>query len=93
MKNPLVQFASEFALRLFSEKPQFFSILQWVSAAVGAISGMITYLESTGQQIPGWLHTIGNANVTIAAITAVVMSQLPNKAPSAPTPQPEEKKA
>lgn len=93
MKNPLVQFASEFALRLFSEKPQFFSILQWVSAAVGALSGMIAYLESSGQSIPTWLHSIGNANVTIAAITAAVMSQLPNKAPAAQAPQPEEKKA
>ena len=73
MKNPLVQFASEFALRLFSEKPQFFTILQWVSAAVGALSGMVAYLESVGQHVPQWLHTIGNANVTIAAITAVIM--------------------
>ena len=81
MKNAIVQFASELAIRLFSEKPKFFSILQWISAAVGAISGMITYLESTGQQIPTWLHTIGNANITIAAVTAMIMSQLPNKAP------------
>jgi len=92
MKNPLVQFASELALRLFSEKPQFFSILQWVAAAVGAISGLISYLESVGKEIPAWLHTIGNVNVTIAAITAVIMAQLPNKA-ATPAPQPEEKKA
>lgn len=82
MKNPLIDFVAEFATRFFSAKPKFFAIIQWISIVVGGISVLITYWESLGNALPDWVQTLGDINVTVAAITAAIMSQLPNKSPN-----------
>jgi len=81
MKNPLVDFVAEFVLRLFSSKPRFFVIIQWISVLVGGISVGISYWESLGKELPSWVHTVGNVNVMVGSIVAIIVAQLTKKDP------------
>jgi hypothetical protein len=80
MNNAFFQFLAELATRLFSGKPKFFAIVQWISLIVGGISATVTYLKSNGTVIPGWLDTVSGVNVVIGAIVAMIIAQLPKKA-------------
>jgi hypothetical protein len=79
MKNPLVDFLAEFVVRLFADTPKFFKIVQWISIVVGGISAGITYWQSLGKVLPEWLVTVGNVNVIIGSVVAIVISQLTKK--------------
>jgi uncharacterized membrane protein YvlD (DUF360 family) len=81
MNNALTLFISELVLRLFSQKPKFFVIIQWVSILTGAVSALISYLGTTTLTLPSWVATVGNINVMIASIVAIIVSQLTNKDP------------
>jgi hypothetical protein len=81
MNNALTLFISELVLRLFSQKPKFFVIIQWVSILTGAVSALISYLGTTTLALPSWVATVGNVNVMIASIVAIIVSQLTNKDP------------
>lgn len=81
MNNAVIQFIAEFAIRLFSEKPKFFVIIQWISIVVGALAALVTYWESLGKALPDWAQTVGDINVVLVAVTTLIMAQLPNKDP------------
>lgn len=89
MKNPLFDFIAEFVIRLFSAKPQFFVVIQWISIVVGGISAGLSYWQSLGKVLPEWVISVSNANVMVGAIVALIMAQLPLKDPQ---PQVEEPK-
>jgi uncharacterized membrane protein YvlD (DUF360 family) len=81
MNNVLTLFISELILRLFSQKPKFFVIIQWISILTGAVSALISYLGTTSLALPSWVATVGNINVMIASIIALIVAQLTNKDP------------
>lgn len=84
MKNPLVDFLAEFAIRLFSAKPKFFVIIQWISILVGGISAGLTYWQSLGKVLPAWAITVSNVNVIVGSVVAIIISQLTMKNPPVP---------
>jgi hypothetical protein len=77
--NPLVKFLAELITRLFSGKPKFFAVIQWVSLIVGGLSGVIMYLQTTATKMPAWLSSVGNVVVLISSVVALIIAQLPNK--------------
>ncbi len=84
MKNPLVDFLAEFVIRLFSAKPKFFVIIQWISILVGGISAGLTYWQSLGKVLPAWAITVSNVNVIVGSVVAIIISQLTMKNPPVP---------
>jgi L-asparagine transporter-like permease len=80
--NALFQFIAEFIARLFSGKPKFFVIIQWISFVIGGISAIIMYLKSTSVALPDWVTAIGNVTVVISSIVAMIVAQLPKKDPN-----------
>jgi len=80
--NVLFQFLAEFVARLFSGKPKFFAIIQWVSIVVGAVSVLVNYLTSSGVVLPDWTQTVSDMSVTVGSVVAIIMAQLPKKDPA-----------
>ncbi len=78
MNNAFFRFLAEFVTRLFSSKPKFFAVIQWIAFMTGGISSAILYLESV-MTLPTWVASLGNVNVIIASVVAIVLSQLPTK--------------
>lgn len=79
MNNAFFRFLAEFVTRLFSGKPKFFATVQWIAFMTGGISSAIMYLESIGTTLPSWVSAVGNTNVIIASVVAIILSQLPTK--------------
>ena len=79
MNNPLVNFIAEFVLRLFSEKPKFFIVIQWISILTGGVAAVLSYLISTGSVLPSWIAGFSNVNVIVGSVVALILSQLTNK--------------
>jgi hypothetical protein len=80
--NVLFQFLAELVSRLFSGKPKFFVIIQWVSVVVGAVSVLVNYLTSSGVVLPDWTQTVSDMSVTVGSVVAIIMAQLPKKDPA-----------
>ncbi len=78
MDNAFFRFLAEFVTRLFSSKPKFFAIIQWIAFITGGVSSAILYLQSV-TTLPSWVAALGNVNVIIASVIAIVLSQLPTK--------------
>jgi len=78
MNNAFFRFLAEFVTRLFSSKPKFFAVIQWIAFMTGGISSAILYLESV-ITLPTWVAALGNVNVIIASVVAIILSQLPTK--------------
>lgn len=81
MNNALTLFISELILRSFSKKPKFFVTIQWLSIVTGAISAVISYLGTTALHLPEWVGTVGNANVMVGSVVALLVAQFTNKDP------------
>lgn len=75
--NSFFQFLAEFFTRLFSKKPKFFEVVQWVSFLTGGVSSAILYLNETGTALPAWVSVVGNVNVIIGSVVALIIAQLP----------------
>jgi hypothetical protein len=83
--NTLSLFISELVLRTFSSKPKFFVTIQWLSIVTGGVSAIISYLQTTSVQLPEWVATVGNANVMVGSVVALILAQLTNKDPEVAT--------
>ena len=79
MNNAFIQFLADLFARLFSGKPKFFAVLQWVAFIVTGISAGIMYLQTLGTTLPSWVSSLGNVNVIIGSVVALVLAQLPKK--------------
>lgn len=75
--NAFFQFLAELVTRLFSTKPKFFQVIQWISFLTGGVSSAILYLKETGTELPAWIGAVGNVNVIVASVVALVIAQLP----------------
>ncbi len=84
MKNPMIDFVAELAVRLFSSKPKFFAIVQWISTILGSAAAVLMYLHTEGVALPVWTSKISEVSVIVGSIVALVMAQLPNKNPEEP---------
>lgn len=72
-------FFADLIVRLLSGKPQFFTTIQRVAAALAIISFAIDKLNTSGVILPGWVATVGSSVVWISSIVAAVIAQLPVK--------------
>lgn len=81
MNNALKTFIAELVLRFFSKKPKFFTIIQILSIVTGGVSALISYLESTSVALPVWVASVGNINVIVGSIVAIVIAQFTNADP------------
>jgi hypothetical protein len=78
MQNPFFKFLAELATRLFSKNPNFFDIVQMIALVVGGVSGLVQYLQSTGVELPKLFEVVGNINVVVSSVVALILAQLPN---------------
>lgn len=76
-------FIGEMVGRFFQGKPKFFQVVQNISLAVGAVSGVLLYLNQNGVQLPSEIAWLGDWVAVVGAITAVIIAQLP-----VPNPEP-----
>lgn len=81
MNNALFQFIAEFSVRMFSKKPKFFAIIQWISVTIGSVGALLAYLHSANIPLPEWTAKISEVNIIVGSIVAMIMSQLPNSDP------------
>jgi hypothetical protein len=82
MQNPFFKFLAELATRLFSKNPKFFDIVQMIALVVGGVSGLVQYLQSTGVELPKLFEVVGNINVVVSSVVALILAQLPNNTSS-----------
>jgi hypothetical protein len=78
MQNPFFKFLAELATRIFSKNPKFFDIVQMIALVVGGVSGLVQYLQSTGVELPKLFEVVGNINVVVSSVVALILAQLPN---------------
>ncbi len=78
MQNPFFKFLAELATRLFSKNPKFFDIVQMIALVGGGVSGLVQYLQSTGVELPKLFEVVGNINVVVSSVVALILAQLPN---------------
>ncbi len=78
-ENPFFKFLAELVTRLFSKNPKFFSTLQLISLVVGGLSGLVYYLQSLGVNMPEFFKILGNINVMVGSVVAIIVAQLPNQ--------------
>ncbi len=78
MQNPFFKFLAELATRLFSKNPKFFDYVQMIALVVGGLSGLVQYLQSTGVELPKLFDIVGNVNVVVSSVVAMILAQLPN---------------
>jgi hypothetical protein len=85
MKNPMIDFIAELAIRLFSSKPKFFAVIQWISTILGTAAAALMYLHTEGVALPEWTSKISEVNVIVGSVVALIVAQLPNKNPEEAT--------
>lgn len=67
----LTNFIKELILRLFSDKPQFFKVLTWVSAGLALLAYILfTFVPAIGNSVPSWLS--GALNYIIAFVSGIL---------------------
>ena len=71
MDNAFFRFLAEFVTRLFSSKPKFFAIIQWIAFITGGVSSAILYLQSI-TTLPSWVAAPGNVTVIIVSFIVMV---------------------
>lgn len=81
MNNALMQFIADFSVRLFSKKPKFFVIIQWIAAVIGSAAAVLVYLHDSNIVLPEWTNKISEVNVIVGSVVAMIVAQLPNEDP------------
>lgn len=79
MNNAFFKFLAELVTRVFSSKPKFFAIIQWVAFLTGGFSAAVQYLKEVGTELPAWVAVAGNVNVVVGSVVALIIAQLPVK--------------
>ena len=78
MENKTPNFLTELIIRLFSDNPKFFKVIQAISLGVGGLSAVIMYVKSNAiAEVPAWLGTLDSVSVVIGSVVATVIAQLP----------------
>jgi hypothetical protein len=82
-KNPLFNFLVELLNRLKTKKPKFFVYLQYVTAAMGAVTGLPELLTSWGVTFPPELTLLESKAVAFCSVGFFIASQLTSASPVA----------
>lgn len=81
------KFITEIANRLGMKSPSFFQIIQWLSIATAAITGLpaliAQFQTELGIHLPVWMIDFSNKVVAIAAVVAWIIAKLPVEQPNA----------
>jgi hypothetical protein len=78
MDNAFVKFWAEFFTRIFSKKPRFFEIVQWVGVSITGLSLTIGFLSTKDIVMPDWVSVVGDTTFVIGGVVAMIIAQLPN---------------
>lgn len=82
-----MKFIKEIFARLGMKSPSFFRVIQWLSVATAAITGLPALLSQfqneLGIAIPEWVTHISDKAVAISAIVAWIIAKLPVSDPDA----------
>ncbi len=71
-----MNFLNELIIRLFSDKPWFFKVLQLLSVATAVVTGLPQFLVDSGIALPAAWEAISSQVVSVAAMVAAFVSQL-----------------
>lgn len=74
--NQLLNFLIELFQRLRTKKPKFFVYLQWITGALGAITGLPSFLAQFNITLPPAATAMENKYVAWATIGFLIASQL-----------------
>ena len=76
-----MKFITEIFNRFRMKSPSFFRVIQWLSVATAAITGLpaliAQFQTELGITLPDWIITFSDKAVAIAAIVAWVIAKLP----------------
>lgn len=82
-----MKFIKEFFNRFTLKSPSFFRVIQWLSVATAAITGLpaliAQFQSELGIILPSWVKDISDKAVAISAIVAWVIAKLPVSNPDA----------
>jgi hypothetical protein len=70
-------FFAQLLTRLFSNKPWFFKVIQVAAGVLGVASTVIQIIGTNNITLPSYLAWIPTLVTQVAAIVAIVISQLP----------------
>lgn len=82
-QNMLLSFLIELVNRLKTKKPKFFIYLQWITGALGAVTGLPELLTSWGIVLPSATLVLENKIVAACSIGFFIASQLTSASPVA----------
>jgi len=82
-QNQLLTFLQELVNRVRTKKPRFFVYLQWITGAMGAITGLPALLASWGITLPPVMMTFENKLVAACSTGFFIASQLTTASPVA----------
>lgn len=71
-----MKFINELLLRLFSEKPWFFQVVQVLSVVTALITGLPVWLAESGVVLPEAWQAVSSQVVSVAAAVAAFIAQL-----------------
>ena len=76
-----MKFITETFNRLFKSSPSYFQVIQWLSIAIAALSGLPALISKfqtdLGIVLPDWVSAVSSKALTISAIVAWVIAKLP----------------
>jgi hypothetical protein len=81
--NQLLNFLIELFSRLRTKKPKFFIVLQWLTAFMGAVTGLPALLIQWGVTLPPALTILENKFVAACSVGFFIASQLTSASPAA----------
>lgn len=71
-----MNFLNELIIRLFSDKPWFFKVVQVISVITALVTGLPQFLADSGISLPETWQSLSSQVVSIAAMVAAFVSQL-----------------
>jgi hypothetical protein len=70
------EFLNELLIRFFTEKPQFFKVVQAIGVFAAVLTGLPVVLETYGMVLPESIQSIANETISIASLVATFVAQL-----------------
>jgi hypothetical protein len=72
----MLDFVRELLIRLFGKTPWFFKVVQVLAVLTAIVTGLPSFLESAGLDLPDSWDSLSNKIVSIAALVGAFVSQL-----------------
>lgn len=75
-------FFIELLKRFLAKNPKFFKTLQIIAIALGAISGVLSFLQAQNIDLPSWFAWLSDTVVKVVSLVTIILAQLPNEDPN-----------